>query len=62
MRGRTTLIISHRLSSLRAADRIIVIEQGRVRESGTHDTLSAADTMYRRMLKLQSAALAEFAT
>ena len=52
-RGRTVLIIAHRLSTVRAADRIVVIEDGRVVEQGNHDSLMAADGAYARLAKLQ---------
>ena len=46
MRGRTTFVIAHRLSTIRRADQILVIEQGRVVESGTHESLYAAQGRY----------------
>jgi len=54
-RGRqTTLVVAHRLSTLRRADRILVFERGRVIQSGTHEELSAAQGMYRRLWTIQS--------
>lgn len=52
-RGRTVLIIAHRLSTVRAADRILVVEDGRVVEQGSHDDLLASDGAYARLVKLQ---------
>jgi|KBSMisStaDraftv2_1062788.scaffolds.fasta_scaffold00787_2 subfamily B ATP-binding cassette protein MsbA len=48
--GRTTLVIAHRLSTVRNADLIIVLESGRVAEQGTHEQLVAHGTVYRRLL------------
>jgi ATP-binding cassette subfamily C protein CydCD len=50
MRGRTTLILAHRLSSVIGADRILVLDQGRVVESGTHAELIAHPGVYRRLM------------
>ena len=53
-RGVTTILVSHRLSSVRRADRIVVIEGGRVVEDGSHDALMAADGRYAAMFRLQA--------
>ena len=50
---RTTLIIAHRLSTVRAADRIIVIEAGRVVEMGSHDDLMATESAYKKLVEAQ---------
>jgi ABC-type multidrug transport system fused ATPase/permease subunit len=54
-RGKTTLVVSHRLSALRDADEILVLAGGRVRERGTHAALLEADTLYRRLYEQQAA-------
>jgi ATP-binding cassette subfamily B protein len=51
--GRTTLIIAHRLDTVRRADRIMVLDQGRVVESGSHEALSQAGGVYARLAALQ---------
>jgi ATP-binding cassette subfamily B protein len=53
-RGVTTILVSHRLSSVRRADRIVVIDGGRVVEDGSHDALMAAGGRYATMFRLQA--------
>ncbi len=53
MRGRTTLVIAHRLATVQRADRIVVLDQGRLVESGTHAELLALGGTYARLAQLQ---------
>ncbi len=55
MRGRTTLVIAHRLSTVQNADLICVVDRGRIVESGRHAELLAADGLYARLYALQFA-------
>ncbi len=55
----TTILISHRFSTVRHADRICVLEHGRVIELGTHDELMAAGGRYRTMFELQASRFSE---
>jgi ATP-binding cassette subfamily B protein len=56
MRGRTTLVIAHRPATIALADRVAVLEGGRIVEQGTHGELIARSARYRALLALESEA------
>lgn len=53
MQGKTSIVIAHRLSTVRKADKIVVMEKGRIVESGTHDELLVNDKKYKKLYELQ---------
>ena len=59
VQGRTTIAIAHRLSTLRKADRLIVLDRGQIIEEGSHDDLMVLDGTYRRMVETQARQEAE---
>jgi len=58
MAGRTTIVIAHRLATVRAADRIVVMDRGKIVEEGTHSGLAAQNGLYARLARLQFDGLA----
>ncbi|MEL6344269.1 MAG: ABC transporter transmembrane domain-containing protein [Myxococcota bacterium] len=56
MEGRSTLVIAHRLSTVKDADRVLVLNEGRLVQEGRHDELVAVDGLYRRLVERQFAA------
>ena len=53
MKDRTTLVVAHRLSTIRNADLICVLHEGQIVEQGTHDELLAKNGYYRRLIEMQ---------
>ena len=56
MHGRTTFVVAHRLSTIRDAGRIVVLDQGRIVEVGSHETLLRSDGLYARLHAMQAGA------
>jgi ATP-binding cassette subfamily B protein len=54
--GAVTILVSHRFSTVRMADLIVVIDEGRIAETGSHDSLMARDGTYARLYRLQAGA------
>ena len=59
MEGRTAIVIAHRLSTVRALDRILVFDRGRIIEEGTHVSLLDHDGIYRKLFEVQAMGLVQ---
>ena len=59
MRGRTTFVIAHRLSTVRNANEILVINHGKIIERGTHEKLLEADGLYAKLARIQNTTFIE---
>jgi ABC-type multidrug transport system fused ATPase/permease subunit len=53
MKNRTTFVIAHRLSTIQHADRIVVVENGRIKEVGRHDELLRSSGLYKKLYQMQ---------
>ena len=54
LKGRTSVVIAHRLSTIQNADKIIVVDDGRIAEQGTHSELIAKGGIYAKLIEMQS--------
>jgi ATP-binding cassette subfamily B protein len=53
MKGKTSVLVSHRVATVKACNRILVLEEGRLAEDGTHESLLARNGLYRQLFELQ---------